>query len=165
MPLSLFVFAVRCGIRGDFVSRRDAEAQSEVARKGILFPAETQRHRAKSREGWTFPGYMESPCGDLLLPGGLFHISVHQDSFRSSFGRPFDPFRGIMVETLRCGHGGGSAQAEMAGCRSEPFLFVVFVVFVLSTARCAVSFSATALLLRRRLTRAAVPGLFRKTPG
>ena len=72
-----------------------------------------------------------------------------------------------MVETLRCGHGGGSAQAEMAGCRSEPFLFVVFVVFVLSTARCAVSFSAAALLLllRRRLTRAAVPGLFRKTPG
>ena len=73
-----------------------------------------------------------------------------------------------MVETLRCGHGGGSAQAEMAGCRSEPFLFVVFVVFVvfvLSTARCAVSFSAAALLLLRRLTRAAVPGLYRKTPG
>ena len=71
-----------------------------------------------------------------------------------------------MVETLRCGHGGGSAQAEMAGCRSEPFLFVVFVVFVVSTARCAVSFSTAALLLlRRRLTRAAVPGLYRKTPG
>ena len=69
-----------------------------------------------------------------------------------------------MVETLRYGHGGGSAQAEMAGCRSEPFLFVVFVVFVLSAARCAVSFSAAALLLRR-LTRAAVPGLYRKTPG